>query len=54
MCICHFPAECGGLGVLLCMGCGGDQCVCECGGEVECWGCPQCATVDESRFDDDE
>ena len=43
-CICDFPLEsCGGLGVIYCEGCGGDLCVCICGGEIECSGCAECA-----------
>lgn len=40
--MCEFPETCGGLGVLICDGCGGDTCVCHCGGEAECPGCPEC------------
>ena len=35
-CLCDFPPDCGGGGVRYCGGCGGDQCVCRCGGEVTC------------------
>lgn len=41
MCICTFPSDCGGLGVVFCDGCGGDLCVCPCGGEREC-DCDMC------------
>jgi hypothetical protein len=41
-CICDWPDDCGGTGVLMCDGCGGDQCVCTCGGEMECYGCEAC------------
>jgi len=44
MCICDFPRDCGGLGVLFCEGCGGDLCVCRCGGQEDCPGCDSCAT----------
>jgi hypothetical protein len=39
-----FPRSCGGLGALLCVGCGGDMCVCPCGGQEDCPGCEECAT----------
>jgi hypothetical protein len=45
MCICDFPKDCAGLGVLFCDGCGGDLCVCRCGGEMDCPGCECCATT---------
>lgn len=41
-CCCYWPETCGGLGILICDGCGGDLCVCRCGGELECPGCPEC------------
>lgn len=44
MCICDFPRDCAGLGMLLCEGCGGDMCVCPCGGDMDCPGCEACAT----------
>ena len=46
-CICDFPNGCGGLGILLCNGCGGDLCVCLCGGEAECFGCEECEYEDD-------
>ena len=46
-CICDWPSDCGGLGMLLCDGCGGDLCVCRCGGELECYGCERCEGADE-------
>ncbi len=42
-CICEWPETCAGLGVLNCEGCGGDLCVCQCGGEMSCSWCPECA-----------
>jgi hypothetical protein len=33
---------CSGTGTEHCVGCGGDQCVCRCGGERECHGCELC------------
>jgi hypothetical protein len=52
-CVCEYPASCGGLGVVSCDGCGGDQCVCRCGGELgECPGCDDCP--DEEDLGDAE
>lgn len=31
-----------GYGFFECRGCGGDLCVCICGGEMECMGCGDC------------
>lgn len=45
-CICDFPEDCAGIGVLYCNGCGGDQCICgPCfgHGEMDCPGCDGCA-----------
>lgn len=55
-CSCDWPRTCGGLGILQCEGCGGDQCVCRCGGEEECDGCPDCREdeYDDSGFEDPE
>ena len=52
MCVCDFPDTCGGMGTLTCEGCGGDQCVCRCGGEYPCGGCEDCEDIDEDDFDD--
>lgn len=41
-CICDWPKSCGGSGIIYCEGCGGDICICRCGGEDECPGCPDC------------
>ena len=46
MCICDFPKTCDGMGVLFYEGCGGDICVCRCGGEIECDGCEDCSIQD--------
>lgn len=46
-CICEWPEDCGGIGILFCEGCGGDQCVCTCGGEQACFGCEECEGLDE-------
>lgn len=52
-CRCDFPAECNGTGVLHCDGCGGDLCVCVCGGEASCNGCEACeVAVDEYEGDE--
>ena len=51
-CCCDFPEDCGGSGVLLCDGCGGDLCVCRCGGETECYGCDACCGLAEYHDDD--
>ena len=53
MCMCEFPETCGGLGALICDGCGGDLCVCICGGEIECPGCAEC-NYGEYNDDDDQ
>ena len=42
ICECDFDAECSGVGILYCLGCGGDQCICRCGGERDCGGCVNC------------
>ena len=53
-CICDFPDGCGNLGILMCDGCGGDTCVCPCGGELDCHGCPECADgYEEDEYDYD-
>lgn len=44
-CICEFNGTCGGYGVVHCLGCGGDLCVCAVcygHGEMECDGCTDC------------
>lgn len=54
-CICDFELRCFGSGFLTCIGCGGDQCVCEAcgtGGEMECPGCDDCP-MDENAEDSD-
>lgn len=45
-CMCIWPDECGGTGILYCKGCGGDQCICKCCGERECGGCFWCEDGD--------
>jgi len=41
-CMCEWDSACSGLGTIYCLGCGGDQCVCRCGGETDCPGCENC------------
>jgi hypothetical protein len=41
-CCCRFGSECDGSGTIECDGCGGDHCVCACGGASACPGCPAC------------
>lgn len=55
-CICTFDGECSGTGVLHCSPpCGGDLCVCICGGEEECDGCMYCtSSLDDDAADFDE
>jgi hypothetical protein len=53
-CVCEFDLEdCGGTGVIECEGCGGDQCVCSCGGEIACPGCDLCEEHEDDEDDDD-
>lgn len=47
-CMCDWRRCCGGTGVLDCRGCGGDLCICTCGGETECDGCEDCNEDDDS------
>lgn len=51
-CICDWPPTCHGGGTLRCRGCGGDACICQCGGEEECYGCRDCDREDD--YEDDE
>jgi hypothetical protein len=54
-CMCDFDDECSGTGVLYCLGCGGDQCVCgRCFGEMPCDGCDWCEHRDSHDWEDDE
>ena len=41
-CICEWPDSCDDTGTLECLGCGGDLCVCRCGGTMACPGCEDC------------
>lgn len=53
-CICVFQRTCGGSGVLCCHYCGGDFCICRCGGEVDCYGCVDCESPDDEAFDEND
>jgi hypothetical protein len=53
-CMCEWPDGCCGTGTLYCDGCGGDICVCRCGGEMPCFGCEWCEGVDADNFDYEE
>ncbi len=53
-CGCDWPDGCSGLGVLTCDGCGGDLCICLCGGEAECPGCDECPTDEDLDDRDDD
>lgn len=52
-CICEWPECCGGSGIIICEGCGGDLCVCRCGGEDQCPGCEDCDDGDPDGGLDD-
>lgn len=51
VCICEWADGCGGVGTVFCEGCGGDLCVCLCGGEVPCRGCLEC--MDDEDYEND-
>lgn len=52
-CMCCFIDACSGTGVIHCSPpCGGDLCICVCGGETDCGGCAACRGLDD--FCDDE
>lgn len=46
------PTRCGGYGVIECF-CGGDICVCHNHGEVECFGCVDCAGEEDCEYCED-
>jgi hypothetical protein len=50
-CMCDFPETCQDDAGMSCTGCGGDHCICTCGGYIECWGCPDCPDPDGYDFD---
>jgi hypothetical protein len=49
-CVCDWPDRCAGSGILRCHGCGGDLCICPCGGQEDCPGCVEC---EDDPYDDD-
>jgi hypothetical protein len=50
-CMCDWQLTCSFTGFVDCRGCGGDQCICVCGGHaIECPGCSECP----DQHDDDE
>lgn len=51
-CCCEWPSDCGGHGFVYCQGCGGDLCICLCGGHSECFGCDMCDADDDWAEDD--
>lgn len=52
-CMCIFGPECNGLGTVYCSPpCGGDLCVCTCGGEMECGGCWSCGGPEDFYRDE--
>ena len=53
-CICEWSIHCGGSGILICEGCGVNQCVCRCGGMMPCYGCPWCCNEDDYGGVDEE
>lgn len=54
-CMCEWDPGCSGTGTVYCRGCGGDQCVCVCGGEMDCEGCELCdddaAAAEDATWD---
>lgn len=50
-CGCEFDT-CNGTRFLHCQGCGGDLCICTCGGEAECYGCDDCRPEDRDDLAD--
>lgn len=52
-CCCDWPTGCGGHGYVYCGGCGGDLCICLCGGQSECYGCSECDDGDDFGSDDE-
>ena len=51
-CGCEWELGCGDTGYLHCEGCGGDACICACGGELECDGCAECCDPFEGKVED--
>ena len=55
-CVCVWELSCAGEGTRLCVGCGGDHCVCFCGGEIACGllgGCYECLGEEEEEVGDE-
>jgi hypothetical protein len=52
--MCDWDHACSGSGVIYCQGCGGDICVCTCGGERSCEGCEWCEPIDTEGDETDE
>lgn len=52
-CMCVWESGCNGLGMVQCRGCGGDLCICLCGGERDCDGCDACGERTEEIFAED-
>jgi hypothetical protein len=52
-CNCDFDYGCDGYGMLQCSGCGGEVCVCTCGGERPCGGCSACEEDDPFEREDE-
>lgn len=51
-CMCDWRDGCGGTGTIECIGCGGDACICRCGGETPCHGCEDCDFGEDDGFDE--
>jgi hypothetical protein len=52
-CNCTFDDECSGTGAVYCSPpCGGDLCICDCGGDRDCPGCEWCRPVEDGADDD--
>lgn len=53
-CMCDWGDGCAGTGTIHCRGCGGDLCVCRCGGEMECYGCEDCDFGEADEYDPEQ
>lgn len=51
-CMCIWRRSCYGTGMIECRGCGGDNCICLCGGEMDCDGCRDCDDEDPDEDHD--
>lgn len=54
VCGCEFDDDCNGAGTIYCVGCGGDLCICMCGGERPCEGCDWCTGDAPPPLEDDD